>query len=360
MRILIVTHAPLSAEFGAGQMAINLAEAFKKQGHDLVLWSPYPLPSQTKWWQRIKLMRTKLNCFMENQSPFDLIDCPAILITKYLSKSSVIVARSVQPDLLYLFYNLKFSFQGNYYSIFKSLADDLYKVYKILLIIQGWHRANCILCLGTLEFRWMDRWFPWWKNKLFYYFNALSKNDSLRLSQIRQQRKPFTNNSLKFLWIGRWANHKGTENLIKFIENWFAKYQKDTFTIAGCSEDISAYFSQELIQSGKLKIIPNFTRSQLDNILSEHNVGLFTSKVEGWGLVLNEMLESGMPVFATSAGGVEDLKPFASSQLQSFPPLSLSVFNTLKDSMDIDGYYATFTWEKITESYAKYILTQAI
>lgn len=52
IRLLIVTHAPLSAETGAGQVAINLAEAFRSQGHDVTLWTPHPLPTQTKWWQR--------------------------------------------------------------------------------------------------------------------------------------------------------------------------------------------------------------------------------------------------------------------------------------------------------------------
>ncbi len=358
MRILIVTHAPISAEFGAGQMAINLTEAFKKQGHKVVLWSPHPLPSQTKWWQRMKIMRSNLDDFIQHQSPFDLIDCPALLITKDLSESSIVVARSVQPDLLYLFYSLKFSVWGNRYSIFKSLANNVHIVHKAWMIIQGWHRAKYIFCLGSVEFQWMNKWFPWWKNKLSYYVNALSQSDRKNLTQIRQQRKQSDNNNLKFLWIGRWATHKGTNTLINFIEYWITTHKKDTFTIAGCGEDISAHFSQELIKSGKLKIIPSFGRDQLNNLLSDHNVGLFTSKVEGWGLVLNEMLESGMPVFATSAGGVGDLKPFASNKLQSFPPSCLSISDAINNNMDMNKYYEVFTWEKIAQIYENSVLNK--
>lgn len=40
-----------------------------------------------------------------------------------------------------------------------------------------------------------------------------------------------------------------------------------------------------------------------------YDAGLFTSEAEGWGLSLNEMLESDMPVFATEVGGVRDLRP---------------------------------------------------
>ena len=356
MRILIVSHAPLLPEFGAGQMAINLTEVFKKQGHEVVLWSPHPLSSQVKWWQKIQTMRLNLDNFVREQSPFDIIDCPALLITKNLSKSSAVVARSVQPDLLYLFYSLRFSCQGCY-NIIKSLADIIHAVYKALIIIQGWHRAKYIFCLGSIEFQWMKKWFPWWKNKLFYYVNALSKSDRQNLAKIREQRQS-TDDTLKFLWIGRWEKHKGNDTLVNFIHSWTKTHQQDTFTIAGCASDISQYFSQELIDSGQLNIIPLFNRSQLYQLLKEHNIGLFTSKVEGWGLVLNEMLESGMPVFATSAGGFKDLKPFVSDKLHFFPPTSLSVTNAINSNIDLDKYYEVFTWEKIARVYTSLILNK--
>ena len=318
MRILIVTHSPLSSQFGAGQVAINLSEEFKKQGHDAVLWSPHPLPTETKWWQRIEVMRSRLDTFVAKHPLFDVIDCPALLITKFVSQSSLVVARSVQPDLLYLFHNLKFSFRGDFNSILKSMADDIHKIYRAWRVFGGWQKADRILCLGSMEYGWMRKWFPWWRNKLSYYVNALSKNDRQKLAQIRKQRKQSKSDNLKFLWIGRWATHKGTDILINFINDWSKTNPEDTFTIAGCGLDISEYFLQELILSNRLNIIPSFSRMQLLSLLEEHNVGLFTSKVEGWGLVLNEMLESGMPVFATSAGGVKDLKPFVSDKLHFF------------------------------------------
>lgn len=107
IRILIVTHASLSAELGAGQMAINLAEALQAQGHDITLWSPHPLPAQTKWWRSVQQMRSKLDVFIETQKPFDVIDSPAMFITRQVSKSAFVLARSVQPDILYIRHGLK-------------------------------------------------------------------------------------------------------------------------------------------------------------------------------------------------------------------------------------------------------------
>ncbi|HAG81042.1 MAG TPA: hypothetical protein DCL61_07685 [Cyanobacteria bacterium UBA12227] len=202
----------------------------------------------------------------------------------------------------------------------------------------------------------MRKWFPWWKNKLSYYVNALSKTDQEALAQLRIARQNPSGDSLKFLWIGRWVSHKGTDILLDFITQWTAIRPQDNFTIAGCGIGAEKDCPVELIQSGKLKIIPSFERTQLCSLLANHHIGLFTSKVEGWGLVLNEMLESGMPVFATPVGGVSDLHPFFKEKLKLFPPSLQLIKNVQFSSTTLEEYYRTFTWEKIGEAYRSSLL----
>ena len=57
-----------------------------------------------------------------------------------------------------------------------------------------------------------------------------------------------------------------------------------------------------------LRVVPSFSRAELPDLLAIHDAGLFTSQAEGWGLVLNEMIEAGVPVYATNAGGVAPLR----------------------------------------------------
>lgn len=359
IRILIVTHAPLAPEFGAGQMALNLAEAFREQGHDVTLWSPHPLPPQTRWWQRLQNMRSKLNAFLDTQSPFDAIDTPAIFITRRVRQAApVVVARSVQPDILYIANNLNWSVEVNCKGIIRLLFSYSYALFQVFLIVQGWHRATSILCLGTLELQWMKKYFPWWRDKLGSYVNALSKADQEALTQVRLHRQKPYGKGIRFLWIGRWVPHKGIDTLLDFIGRWAALHPQDTFAIAGCGTEAEKTFSSELLQSGRVKILPSFERSQIYSLLTNHDVGLFTSKVEGWGLVLNEMLESGMPVFATSVGGVADLQPFCKEILQPFPPSWQLIKDVLSCSTILADYYNTFTWKKIAEKYEASILTR--
>ncbi|MGB7441356.1 MAG: glycosyltransferase family 4 protein [Coleofasciculaceae cyanobacterium] len=335
-------------------MAINLAEAFREQGHDVTLWSPHPLPPQTKWWQSIQQMRSKLNTFIETQQPFDVIDIPggAGLITRKVSQlNSVIVARSVQPPILYILRSLSDCRGISPKETIRNLIKYLYSIFLIFLVLQDWKRAKYILCLGSLEMQWTRKWFPWWKKKLAYYINALSKADQEALSEIRLYRRKPDGEGIRFLWIGRWNAQKGTNELLDFIVKRTALDSRDTFTIAGCGSEAEKDCPLKLLESGKIRFLPSFERSQLGSLLASHDVGLFTSKVEGWGLVLNEMLESGMTVFANSVGGVPDLKPYFKEILTSFPPSSELTARDLVVKNIQEDYYQKFNWKAIASYY---------
>ena len=360
IRILIATHSPISAKFGAGQVAINLAEALREQGHDVTLWSPHPMPNLTRWWQGLeglKLMREKLDEFIDEQEPFDVIDCFGVLITKKVAQSALVVARSVQPDILYIVSGLLSSRYKGLKKIALFPFNCFYGLAYTSLLLQGWARATYILCLGSLELEWMKKWFPWWRNKLFFYLNAISKEEQLELAKIRLNRTQQNREGIRFLWIGRWDTHKGIKRLVEFIVQRSTSHTQDTFTIAGCGSNAEKDFLSELIKLGKLKIIPSFERSELYSLLTDHDVGLFTSKVEGWGLILNEMLESGMPVFATQAGGVNDLQPFFEI-LMPFPPPEKLTPNFFKSSQNLEDYYSFCSWDKIADNYAGILINK--
>jgi glycosyltransferase involved in cell wall biosynthesis len=359
-RILIATHAPLSPEFGAGQMAMNLGKALQDKGHDVTLWSPYPMKGMTRWWQKfhsLRVMRSKFDDFLRTQNTFDVIDCYSPLLTKQASKSSpIVIARSMQPEILYMASQLHDRQSKDLKSRVLLPLNLFFMVIDLLLLFQTWIRASYILCLGSLELEWMKNWFPWWKSKLFSYNNALSATEQEILSKIRLSRQPLLTSKIRFIWIGRWVSHKGVAELVDFIMKRAAANLDDTFTIAGCGHFAEKSFPSDLLSSGRVRINPSFDRNQLYKLLAEHDVGLFTSRVEGWGLVLNEMLESGMPVFATDTGGAPDLKPSFKTMLQSFPPKLDSEIDIEHDFSGIENYYQKFSWPKIAENYIE-ILT---
>jgi glycosyltransferase involved in cell wall biosynthesis len=335
-------------------MAIHLTEALKAQGHDAVLWSPHPLPD-TRWWQSLHRMRSKVDAFIESEAPFDAIDSPAALITKRMRRSAFVVARSTQPDILYLLSDLKSPFRLSLKNIVRVPPGRLYTLFHMCLVLMGWARANLIICLGTLELDWMKRRFPFWRKKLCSYMNALSGADQAALSAIREQRARRRADSLRFLWIGRWVSHKGHDVLLDFIKSWSRVRPQDTFTIAGCGPEAEKDCRAALPRPDGVITVPSFNRDQLYSLLAENDIGLFTSRVEGWGLVLNEMLESGMPVFSTPAGGTPDLQPFFADRLRPFPPPPQTISDLRNGHVEFKSYYKVFAWESIASGYVNSI-----
>jgi hypothetical protein len=162
---------------------------------------------------------------------------------------------------------------------------------------------------------------------------------------------------LRFLWIGRWAEQKGVAPLVRFILQRSAERPHDSFTIAGAGSEAAAALPADLQARGIVRIVPHFQRSELAALLGGHDAGLFTSEAEGWGLSLNEMLESGLPVFAREVGGVRDLRPYFPRTLLPFPP-PLDFDPTSCRETDLDPYYRIFSWESIAERYEREVLSR--
>jgi glycosyltransferase involved in cell wall biosynthesis len=358
MRILLVSHPPLTAELGASQVALNLAAALRARGHDALAWSTEPLPAPARWWNRWRAQRRAIERFVAERGPFDVIDLPAISIGARLAGRARLVARSFQPEQLYFGIDLRSQLRERRH---RALLSAAYYGVASLAIHQGWRRASVILCQGKLEYSWMQRRYPHLAPRLRQYVVAPSPADRQELLAVRQARGAAgRGDGTRFLWIGRWAAHKGIDLLLRFVEARAADVPDDVFTVAGCGAAAERDVPADLLRQGRLRIVPSFTRRELPALLAGHDAGLFTSIVEGWGLCLNEMLESGLTVYATPAGGVRDLEPFWGSRLRPFPPPAAAPAaapDTGGAGEDLAAYLAHFSWPEIARRYAEEVLS---
>jgi glycosyltransferase involved in cell wall biosynthesis len=354
VRILLVSHPALAAELGAAQIAINLAEALRARGHEALAWSPEPLPSGTRWWNLARRQARAAERFAASSGPWDLIDTPAIAASRELAQCGPLLVRSVQPELRYVWHGVRSDLLSNPSP--RAVLHAALAVPRARAIISGWRRARTILCLGSLELDWMRRRQPALRAKLGCYLCALGSDEQAALRAVRRARQsPAAGGERRFLWIGRWAAHKGTERLVRFIGERLAAAPKDRFTLAGCGTAPERALPPEWLRSGEVRLVPAFARAEMPALLAAHEVGLFTSGVEGWGLNLNEMLESGLVVYATEAGAVPDLRPFFPSSLRPFPP-PLSIAAGAPEDLDTNGYYRSFSWAAIADSYERQAL----
>lgn len=358
MKILMVSHPPLVAELGASQVALHLAAGLCALGHDARAWSPSPLPADTRWWNLWVRQRRAMECYAAEHGPFDVIDTPAISASARLARCGRLVVRSVQPELLYLLHGVRADLRHRAVPSPRSLAHAGLAVPQAAAIVAGWRRAGVILCLGSRELAWMRRRFSAWAAKTGSYVNAPPIAEQKAFAQVRRQRQATQRDprtGIRFLWIGRWAAHKGTRRLLDFVAQRLAACTADTVTIAGCGSAAEREIPADWLRAGRVRLIPSFARAELPDLLARHDAGLFTSSVEGWGLTLNEMLESGLPVYATGAGAVDDLRPYFPSSLRPFPPPERPEPAPLED-LDANGYFERFDWGAIARDYARQVV----
>jgi glycosyltransferase involved in cell wall biosynthesis len=221
-------------------------------------------------------------------------------------------------------------------------------------IVAGWRRADRILCLGSLELEQMRRRYPRWHAKLGCYVIAPPADERRSLAAVRAERvqraRP-AGTGTRFLWLGRWAEHKGTRRLLELMRERERTAPHDSFTLAGTGIDPG-------LGSSRCHVLPSYRRDELPGLLRDHDAGLFTSDVEGWGISLNEMLEAGLPVFATDAGGVTDLAPYFQHTLRPFPPPP-QLESWQLENLEATGYQARFDWDAIAASYEEQVLRPA-
>jgi len=348
MRILLVSHPPLSAELGAAQVAVNLARALSARGHQALAWSPEPLPPPVSRLRRWSDQARAIGRFVAEHGPFDVIDSPPISIAGTWVGQGSVVARSVQPELRYLARNLEWQLlRPSHHTPVAVIQTAL----AARAVVRGWRHARVILAQGTLEYEWMRRRFPDLAPRLGRYVVAPSAGEQEAFAAVRRNRRRTSpGGGRSFLWIGRWSAQKGIRRLVRFIAERAGANPDDTFTIAGCGAAAARDLPRRLLAAGRVRILPAFRRGELPQILAAHDAGLFTSVVEGWGLCLNEMLEAGLEVYATPVGAVPDLAPFWGPMLQPFPP-PREPAGRGGAAPDLAGYYARFSWPAIAHTY---------
>lgn len=354
MRILIANDTPLVRELGAAQCALGLAEGLRDLGHNVVLWSPEPVRRRRPFNRELTSKRRRLEEYTIAAGRFDLIDAPATLITERLASQALTVARAVQPELRYRWLEVVQSLRAKPLAA-STVLNLLTSINTWSAHVGGWRRARRILCLGSLEAAWMTGRYPSWQDRIGSYNASLCRSDRTALQKIREKRSSEEpHGDPRFLWIGRWTHHKGP----KHLQEWFARRAaagvEPRLTIAGCGLDGRLNLPSLFRDNRRVEIVAEFKRSELPALLARHDAGLFTSAVEGWGLSLQEMLESGLPVFATRAGAVPDLETSLSPLLRPFPPVA-PVPAGAQAQIDWTAYESRFNWSQIAREYEAFV-----
>lgn len=353
MRVLIFCPCPIDRELGAAQVHLNLSAALRARGHVAAVWAPPPLPEAIPprlglWWARAQLEKK-----LRQDEPFDVIDCPPVLPCRRLVDSGGRwVARSTQPDALYAWHQIRGNLRPSMRALRHAVVDGLWGGFVAVTAYQGMRAAHVVVCHSEREKAWLGDTFPSLRSRLHAYGGAISDEERAILARVRRTRQRNTGRAARFLWIGRWTQHKGIDTLLTFLRSRLDRPTDETFTIAGCGQEgLNAL--APFHDSGRVRVVPSYGRRELPDLLASHDAGLFTSHVEGWGLVLNEMVEAGLPIYATPAGGVDELRAVFGSFVQAFPPAVDSTMPPQPTEETFVRYESAFSWSAVADRYLK-------
>jgi glycosyltransferase involved in cell wall biosynthesis len=344
---LLIVAPSRSLEAGGSQIACLLAEQLRLR-HEVTLWTPPPPERLSPPWLHRRTQSDALLDFVRGRHRFDLIDVEPVLFDPRLRRFSPVMVRTVQPDLLYL------GVDARIHRHRLPRVKDAYHLARIAIlrrrVRRAYENADRVLTLGRAEANWLAVRFSGICDRLGSYVAAPSTCDQSRFSHIRAERlkRPVAPTS-RWLWIGRWAAHKGPHTLSDWARQRLGECRHESLTIAGSGnvDDTTRHMWRSLGE--RVRWVPSYTRQDLPQLLLDHEWGVFTSEVEGWGLSLNEMLESGLTVYATKAGGVESLRPYFPRQLREFPPVE-PLERGIDDPLET-RYYETFSWPSIAAAY---------
>ena len=107
----------------------------------------------------------------------------------------------------------------------------------------------------------------------------------------------------KLLWWGSWVERKGIYTLPRAFELAVREMPNLSLTIGGSgtpTEEVLSYFAPKL--RAHITVLPFVSEDEHKAILVEHDIFIFPSLSEGFGLALLEAMASGMPCITTLTG----------------------------------------------------------
>lgn len=109
-------------------------------------------------------------------------------------------------------------------------------------------------------------------------------------------------NSIKFIYVGRISRLKGVNYLLSALEG--LDKSKFSLTLVG---DYGAEYDLYDKYSNMFNFLGHVTKDELKDIYIEHDIMIFPSLADGFGLVVLEAMSKGLPVICSQNAGANDL-----------------------------------------------------
>ncbi len=112
----------------------------------------------------------------------------------------------------------------------------------------------------------------------------------------------------KLLFVGGWHFRKGIDTLVAAFVGLHAEWPGVRLTIAGSNVPSATVMGRfPAATRSAVTVAPSLTPAELSDLYATHDIFVFPSLYEGFGMVFLEAMAHGMSVVCTGTGGVPDI-----------------------------------------------------
>lgn len=317
MRVLMVCHMRWRRDLGGPRVQLELGEALQEQGHDV---DKYSWEDAFAHRQPTRLVRDALLTFaMKAQrhvrtfaNRYDVVDVhlgDIVVSKRSLAFDGTLIVRS---SGLTHFYNSweRADKRASPPATVRSTVN--WQRRRPLLALNAWaterslDAADWVFVNNGAERRFLAQR-SGWKSKVVQMPLGLARETLEALAQRPVPQfgvgKPRT-----ICVLGHWSTRKGNRYVPRVILEVCRRYPGTRFLLAGTAVPESKIRADIGAADGpNVSIVPWFDPKDLAHVLSEVDIGIFPSAVEGFGLAVIEQLASGIPVVAYDIPGPADI-----------------------------------------------------
>ncbi len=316
MNILLTIHEYLDPNSGAAGSTLKLGEEYQKLGHQVTYYSHENLPKSIPGPLKHLIFPLWVASFLWVQNPrqkFDVIDAHtgdiwiwAKWLSKFQAHSPLLVTRSHGLEHIY---HLQVKDDAARGDLRLSWKYGLYRGgIHLWEVTQSLRHADLVFMRNSEEHKYAAEVLGISPDKIYTVPYGIPDY----LLDLPFESIPEEDTTIRIAQVSTFIQRKGIKFSVPALNNILSRYPNVEVSFLGIigrdcndSEQVYANFAPEV--RDRIKVIPRFDHQKLPELLKGHQIKLFPSLSEAFGMALIEAMACGLASITTAAGGPLDI-----------------------------------------------------